>query len=686
MKVRPILAPGSDKGAFADHDLPSFDMAYRLKAAIWVYDIDHSRILHANDAACHLWKSATEADLMSRDLAADMTPSVSKRLRQYQSDFEHEDVTFTELWTLYPNDQPKSVMVVYRGYRLADGRMAMLCEVVGEIEDEPQNLRSAEALLHTDVMIMLFDRTGPALYLNPAAVNAFGGSGTQIGHLFVRESDLNGVLAGVAEKGELRQLTRLASSDGDRWFDLTVKRCSDSATGRPAVLMTAIDVTELKEARDTARHLADRDQLTNLHNRSYLQDHFETIEKVGTALGAAVIAFDVDRFKQINDRFGHEAGDTVLRQIGIRTRAVLEPEDLVARLGGDEFIVVLDGEKDEAQLDDVIAQIRRAIARPILHGEIHLDVAVSVGVSRVTETSPSFSMAMREADIALYMSKAQGRDRVTVFDDDLGRAVAKRERLEIALKLAVARNEFVLHFQPRLDLQTGQIVAAEGLIRWHRPGFGLVAPDEFISVCEETGLIGELGRMVLREGCKQAIAWHKMGLSLSLSLNVSPRQFSDENFLDCLSDLSAQDGFPAGQIELEITENALIGDPLFIAEKLRAITGMGYKIAIDDFGTGYSNLSYISEFPLSCLKIDRSFVNQLPGSGPIVQLILTLAQEIGATVVSEGVETREQLQWLRDRNCTQAQGYFVTRALPASDFEAFVDAFSMEGLLAGPKD
>ncbi len=257
----------------------------------------------------------------------------------------------------------------------------------------------------------------------------------------------------------------------------------------------------------------------------------------------------------------------------------------------------------------------------------------------------------------------------------MGEAALERDRIEVALRQAVIEKEFLLHFQPRLNLKTGEIVGAEGLVRWMHPEDGIIRPDTFISICEETGLIEDLGRVVLELGVQQAIEWRKKGLDLNVSLNVSPRQFADPSFLATLKKLAALTNFPHGKIELEITENVLIGERGLIAEKLRTITAIGYRIAVDDFGTGYSNLSYISRFPLTCLKIDRSFIDQLPSSGPIVQLILTLGQQIGATVVSEGVETQAQLDWLKRHNCNEAQGFLIAKPLDAEAFEAFVEDF-----------
>ncbi|MCW1951111.1 MAG: EAL domain-containing protein [Octadecabacter sp.] len=644
----------------------------RVDVAVWIYDIDNSRIAFANSAALDLWKADSAEQLYARDLASDMTPTVAKRLKQYQNDFSQSDATFTELWTIYPNGKPKSVMVVYRGYRLEDGRMAMQCEAIGDVKDQPDNLRSAEALLHTDVMITMFSVEGPPLYLNPAARNAFLAPIENFSNLFDDPSDYQKVIARVEGVGQHRLVTKLRTVQGNRWFDLSLKSCSDAMTGQPAILFTAIDVSELKEARDTARHLANRDQLTNLHNRSYLQGYLEKLEESGAAQGSTIIFFDVDRFKLINDRYGHEAGDTVLKQIAVRARAALRTQDMVSRLGGDEFVVVIEGQCSRSSLESQIERLQSAITAPILHGETRIDTTISIGVAGYTDETTRFTDVLREADIALYASKQGGRNCTTFFNTQMGAAALERDQTEVALKKAVQAQEFVLHYQPRLDIRSGKIIGAEGLVRWHHPERGLVMPDAFISICEETGLIDELGQLVLEMGCAQAIAWRRAGLDLDLSLNVSSRQFSDPGFLTLLKELASQPGFPHGHIELEITETVLIGDHTSIAEKLRAITSMGYRIAIDDFGTGYSNLSYISRFPLNCLKIDRSFVDQLPESGPIVQLILTLGQQIGARVVSEGVETQEQLDWLIDHNCEEAQGFLIARPLALDGFEAFL--------------
>lgn len=647
-------------------------MAQRLEVPIWIFDIDTSRIIFANPPACRLWGAENEEALLARELTRGMSSTVGKRLAQYQSDFCKSDATFTELWTLYPNGEPKSVRVVFRGYALPSGRMAMQCEVVDEIGDTPQNLRSAEALLHTDVMITLFDKDGPPLYLNPAARNAFSALTRCFADLFVDPLDYDATVARIGVFGEHRLITKVNTAVGERWYDLSAKNCSDAATGHPAILLTAIDVSELKEARDTARYLADRDQLTSLYNRTYLLNHLANLALRPSVCDCAIIFFDVDRFKLINDRYGHEAGDTVLKQIALRTDGALRPNDMVARLGGDEFVILLESVDIKTDIAERVAKLRDAISQPVLHDKSRIEVAVSIGIAVFSPQSADFTEVLREADLALYVSKQTGRNRATYFTEEMGVASRARDQMEIELSQAVKNREFVLHYQPRLDIKSGKIVGVEGLVRWEHPERGIIMPNDFIPICEENGLIEGLGRVVLEIGCQQAIAWRRAGLDINVSLNVSPRQFSDEGFTRNLVELARLPDFPFGKIELEITENVLIGDHDLIAEKLRAITAIGYQIAIDDFGTGYSNLSYISRFPLTCLKIDRSFIDQLPDSGPIISLILTLGQQIGATIVSEGVETVEQLNWLAERGCDQAQGYVIARPLTPQELMSFI--------------
>jgi diguanylate cyclase (GGDEF)-like protein len=455
---------------------------------------------------------------------------------------------------------------------------------------------------------------------------------------------------------------------GQRWYDISAKLCSDSVTGRPAVLITETDVSELKNARDKASYLADRDQLTGCYNRSYLQQHMAMLAKFQTER-CALLSFDVDRFKQINDRLGHEMGDAVLKEIAARVSIATRSNDIVVRLGGDEFVVVFEDIPSNDEFEQVIDRLLKTISEPIEYEETRINATVSMGISTFVPRQVDLTAVLREADIALYGSKQAGRNRVTFFNAEMGKKAKARNQIEVELKKAVENQEFELFFQPRVDLKSDTVVSAEALVRWHHPDRGIVMPSEFIPVCEETGLIEDLGQQIVEMGCEQAIAWGKNGLDIGISINISPRQFQDKRLLNSLRCFSERPDFPRDKIELEITESVLIGNNDQIEGKLDAISKMGYQIAIDDFGTGYSNLSYISRFSLNCLKIDQSFVNQLPKSGPIMSLIITLAEQIGACVVAEGVETKSQMEWLQENGCSQVQGYYVSKPIPIDEFQ-----------------
>ena len=646
-----------------------YSLIRRLKAPIWIFDIDNARIVFANAPGFALWQAKDEEDLCARDLTENMSPTVRRRLQQYQIDFVEHDSFFTEQWTLYPNGEPTSVMVVYSGIRLDDGRMGMFCEVFDQSENEPENIRSAEALLHTDVMITQYAIKGELLYMNPAARNAAVGSQHVFSDIFLDREDYENVMMAVNESGEHRLVTKVNTGVGARWYDISVKRCLDAVTGKPAVLVTAIDVSELKVARDKARYLADRDQLTGCYNRAYIQQKFEDLTRAQSGK-CALLYFDIDKFKKINDELGHEMGDIVLKQLAIRARKLIRSEDLLARLGGDEFVILLHEMLPPDELAQKVNDLQRAFGEPIRNSATHVNVTVSVGVTVFEPQEIEFDTALRNADIALYISKQSGRDQVTYYDDEIGAIDKERRLIEADIKRGIEENEFVLYYQPRVNLRSGRTVSVEALVRWIHPDRGIIMPDKFIPICEETGMIEDLGEFVLKTACRQALEWTHAGINMGISINISPRQFQGKRLIDALKEFARTPDFACQKVELEITENVLFGDHQQIAKKLKDIVEMGYQIAIDDFGTGYSNLSYISRFPLNCIKIDKSFVSQLPESGPIIQLILTLAKQVGATAVAEGVETQAEYDWLLSEGCDQVQGYYFSWPAPLSELQS----------------
>ncbi|GGB45507.1 GGDEF-domain containing protein [Roseibium aquae] len=655
--------PGSGDG---------FDLARRLRHAIWVYDIDRCRVVLANAAALHLWKASSEAELAARDLSKDMSTTVANRLKQYQAGFEESDATFSELWTLYPHGEPVSVDVIYTGYRLPDGRVAMMCEATGIAEDTPETLRSAEALLHTDVMISLFAASGRELYMNPAARNTWRSESTHLSDIFVDPHDLECILRDVELNGDARRVVRIKTDAGLAWHDMSLKSCRDAATGEPATLVTSIDVSELKRARDRAAYLADKDQLTGCYNRSYLQRHLDALGREDRGAPIALLYLDLDKFKQTNDRYGHDAGDKLLVETAQRIMTCLTDADLLARIGGDEFIVLLFGADSSSELNDRIDRIRDAVCQPISYKTVMIEVTTSIGVARLPVDDLDCEKYVRHADIALYESKRLGRNRWSLFTDDMGRIAGERLRTEEELASAFRLGEIVLHVQPCVDLVSGQVVSAEVLARWLHPKRGLLLPVDFIGVCEETGLIEALDHFVLEQGCALAKLWKKAGLNIGLSLNVSPRQFLDDGFMSALALHARDPDFVPGSIQLEITESVLAEDQDQVAGRLRKMTTLGYRIAVDDFGTGYSNLAYISKFPISCIKIDKSFTETIPDSVPVIRLIQRLAEEIGAHTVAEGIEDTAALETLSQIGCRQIQGNYFSAPIPVTDIREAV--------------
>lgn len=660
---------------------PAFDVLRKLNAPVWVYDTDNNKIHFANTAALSLWNATTEQELCSRDLSEGMSTVVAERLKQYQRDFTRRSATFTENWTVYPKGSPRALKILFSGFPLPDGRMAMLCEALNELHNDADNLRRTDALLHADVMVSMYAEAGPPIYFNPAARKAAVSTTDFFRNSFVDDQDYQDLMLGVDEKGEHRSVSRMRTKTGVDWLDCSVRRCTDPATGNPAILVTAFNVTELKTARDTARYLAETDPLTDCYNRNYLNHRLNELMQTGSAMGAGVLYFDLDHFKKINDTFGHHVGDEVLKETAARVRATLSPYETLARLGGDEFILLMESIGSAEKLRQRGEEICAILRQPIVLPETRLSVSASVGAAMVAEGVIDWSQAMWRADTALYQSKLVGRNRCSLFSEEMGRAASERAQLQIDLVEAVEKDQFELHFQPRINLTTGRVDAAEALVRWRHPTRGLVPPNAFIPLCEETGIIETLGSMIIMKACQHSQKWQEQGLDIDVSINVSPRQFDSAELLRTIEQVAQSDEFDSNKIEFEITESVLVGDSLSIVDRLNTIHNQGFRIAVDDFGTGYSNLANISRFPLHFIKIDKCFVDQLPSSKPIVQLIITTAHQIGAKVVAEGVEEKSQVQILTEMGCDQVQGFYFSKPVENDRLKNVIDSIEFD-----PKD
>ncbi|HZV99352.1 MAG TPA: PAS domain S-box protein [Methylophilaceae bacterium] len=435
------------------------------------------------------------------------------------------------------------------------------------------------------------------------------------------------------------------------------------------------DISNLKASEAQLEFLAHHDPLTRLPNRlmliSRLDHAIEVSRRDNSQL--ALLMLDLDRFKNVNDSFGHLAGDELLQQVAKRLISNLRGVDTVSRLGGDEFTVLLE---DVAQPEDaarVAEHIIRAIEAPWkLSNNIEVRIGASIGISLFPGHGSSALELLQHADAALYQAKAAGRGCVRYFSESLTQAARDRFSLEAKLRQAIPNNEFRVYYQPKIEMASGQIVGAEALLRWEHPEQGLVMPARFINIAEDTGLIVGLGEWVLEEACKHGKQWLDAGLPLqSLAVNLSAHQLHHSDIVKTLTTILTETGFPAERLELELTESTLMQREVEIIEILGALQAMGIRLAIDDFGTGYSSLSYLKSFSLDVLKIDKSFVEDIESDQDdraITATIIGMAHTLGMQVVAEGVETRQQLEFLRSHDCDMYQGFLVSPPLPAEEF------------------
>ena len=460
-----------------------------------------------------------------------------------------------------------------------------------------------------------------------------------------------------------------------RWFCINGEPVFDADGTFRGYHGTGTDITARKLAEQRIQHVAQHDVLTGLPNRSLLQDRLG--QAVGYALRTGhavwVLLIDLDRFKFVNDSMGHKAGDVLLVTIAARLRAALRDSDTVARLSGDEFVVILAEHDHERLGPDVVQRVMDSVARPVLLGSHEFFVTCSIGVAAFPTDGADGDGLIEHADIAMYRAKKLGRNNFQFYTPAMNEEAMERVRIESALRNALERDEFVLHYQPQVCLASGQVMGMEALLRWQHPELGMVAPNRFISVAEETGLIVPIGAWVMRTACAQNKRWADAGLGqLRVAVNLSARQFSSSTLLADISAVLTETGLAPDRLEIELTESLFMSDVTLAVEQLHSMKSLGVQLSIDDFGTGYSSLSYLSRFPIDVLKIDRSFVNDITrdaSDAAIVASIIALAHNLKLAVIAEGVETREQLDYLRRHGCDEMQGYLFSRALPAADFE-----------------
>ncbi|WP_124951392.1 putative bifunctional diguanylate cyclase/phosphodiesterase [Sulfuriferula thiophila] len=438
---------------------------------------------------------------------------------------------------------------------------------------------------------------------------------------------------------------------------------------------TVVDITERKQHEEELQYQASHDILTGLPNRMLLMDRIERAVSRAKreTQKVAVVFVDLDNFKLINDSLGHHVGDRLLLEMASRLSSCIRNQDTVARLGGDEFVLVLTEQLDEPGVTHIIRRLLEMIAQPWTDESHEYSLSCSIGISCYPCDGDSADILLQCADIAMYEAKDAGKNTFHFYTPELNQAVTERLELANDLRRAVEREEFRVFYQPRVDVSSGKIVGAEALIRWQHPEKGLISPDNFIPISEETGLIVPMGEWILNEACRQNKSWQEAGLPpISVSVNLSPIQFRQPGLIDAVTNALRQTGLNSRYLELELTESFFMQDAERINVAITAMKTLGVELAIDDFGTGYSSLSYLKRFPVNHLKIDKSFVQEIdtsPDDAAIVRAIITLGHELGLKVVAEGVETLANYTFLQEHNCDEIQGYYFSRPVPAYHLE-----------------
>jgi len=555
------------------------------------------------------------------------------------------------------------------------GFLGLIRDVTTRREAEAQMARLSNALEQSAEAVCITDRAGRIEFVNQAYSRMTGyprdevlGRGSSILKSGHQDDSFYQQMWGKLNRGEVFEGVFINRRKGGELYyeEKTITPMRNKEGEIDCFVSTSKDITERMETEEQLHYLAHHDVLTGLPNRALFKDRLEhamTQRPHGQDL-VALLFLDLDRFKVINDTLGHDVGDRLLQELAQRLRSCVREGDTVARLGGDEFGIILEGLSDGADASTVAHNITHALASPFEDQGNTLFVTTSVGISLAPADARDAQSLLKNADIAMYRAKELGRNTYEFYAAEMGADASVRLNLETELRYALQRDQFVLHYQPQIDLESGAVTAVEALLRWQHPEQGLLGPDRFIDILEETGLIVPVGEWLLRTACTEVVGVSVDGRPLRVGVNLSSRQFTSGGIVEIMQAVLEGSGLAPERLEIEITESLLLRDDRRTLQALTRISDMGVQIAIDDFGTGYSALSYLKRFPIDCLKIDRSFIRDIstdPDDAAIVEAIIAMSRSLGLQVVAEGVESPEQLSFLRTQGCAVGQGYLFSR-------------------------
>ncbi|CAK0751609.1 diguanylate cyclase [Gammaproteobacteria bacterium] len=568
-----------------------------------------------------------------------------------------------------------------------------IVDITARIAAEKQLRLSAAVIEHMSDALVILEPDETIHTINPAFTRATGYGATE-----ARGRPISLLKSGRHDKQFFAAMRRSLQESGHwkgeiwnrrangecypEWLNVTILRNDKGEIGHYVCIYS--DLSTQEHVRNRLHHLAYYDTLTGLANREMFHDRL-----TGAIAGAAreqrqvaVILIDLDRFKDINDNLGHDVGDDLLNEAAIRLQGCVQSGDTVARLGGDEFAVVLPHVPDANSVATVADQIRGALHTPFDFSGRPLYVSASIGISLYPQDGDSLETLVRNADLALYQAKERGRNNYQFCSPELTEVAQERFRVATDLRLAIERNEFRLYFQPLLNMERGLLVGAEVLIRWQPPNVGLIAPGRFLPVAEEAGLMTAIDAWVLRAACQQVMEWQKQGFVLPrIAVNLSASVIERNDLVDSIRRVLEETGLPPQRLELEVSEGFIMARTEHAVSALDCLRQMGVELAIDDFGTGYSSLSYLKRLPLNHLKIDQSFVRDLPEDNhdaSIARAIIALGKSLGLRIIAEGIEKTEQWDFLRAEGCDEGQGYLLGRPMAVEQFLEWVEKYQAE--------
>ena len=592
--------------------------------------------------------------------------------------------------TTFSKDQLEE-LVEQRTQELTKVNKVLKCEIAIREEVEQKLLRISQAVEQSPASVIITDLDGKVEYINPKFKEITGFS---IEDIMGKHPTI--LKPGYMSSAEYKKMWKLIKS-GEKWqgefqnqkktgeffWELgSITSIKDKCGAIKHFVIVCEDVTERKKYEEQLIHQASYDSLTGLPNRLLAFDRLTHALEQAKRMKSKIVVFhvDLDRFKIVNDIVGHESGDQLIVEASTRIKNLIRKADTVARLGGDEFLIILSDINSNMYAEEIAGKIINSFQKPFIFNEQEFFISVSIGIIIAPLDGEDVGTLLRNADSAMYRAKEAGGNQFKFFTSEMDQQVLNRLEIEAYLRHALEKEELFLHFQPLVDIESGKLVAAETLIRWNNTNLGLVMPLDFVSIAEKTGLIISIGEWILMEACKQAKKWQvKTGKNLCVAVNVSARQFTSTKIVDTVAKALQESGLEAKYLELEVTENLLMGDTEEILQIFNELSTMGVKLSLDDFGTGYSALSYLKKYPFNTLKIDRAFIKDIiidEEDAALTKAIISMAHSLGLKVIGEGIETQEQLDFLRGENCDQFQGYYFSKPLSSEKFIECLDFYT----------